>query len=483
MVNVTTLDETSTLGVGDTGYPEILTLEVGVMAHGGHCVARHEGRVVFVRHAIPGEVVRAVVTSGGAKARFWRADTVNVIRGSEFRRAHQWKLADSLRAYQAGRQPIGGAEYGHITLEHQRRLKAQVFRDTLNRIGRLAVEPQVTSVEADEPTGLHWRTRNRFAVTASGRLAMFVHRSKTMIPVRNIPLAVPELDELHLWDINFLGASSVDVITPGYSQEVMVVIHPATETLAHEPTLNKAINDWRRQLSGLPGTVSAVVSVPQLQPDQKPRTIRLRGRTWVSESVRSLHHGTFTFRVSAEGFWQSHRDAPHILVDAVMQATNPQPGDVIADLYAGAGLFSAFLARAVGETGRVYSVERARQASKDARKNLHEMKQAVVINGRTEKVVSSWAHRPQAPSGQGGLEGRDIDTVVLDPPRSGAGRATIKGINALPASKVVYVSCDPASLARDAKLLAELGWQHQSSEIFDLFPDTHHMESVNIFTR
>ncbi|WP_136089528.1 class I SAM-dependent RNA methyltransferase [Auritidibacter ignavus] len=203
----------------------------------------------------------------------------------------------------------------------------------------------------------------------------------------------------------------------------------------------------------------------------------------MSESVRSLHHGTFTFRVSAEGFWQSHRDAPHILVEAVMQATHPPPGDVIADLYAGAGLFSAFLARAVGETGRVYSVERARQASKDARKNLHEMKQAVVINGRTEKVVSSWVHRPQAPSGQGGLEGRDIDTVVLDPPRSGAGRATIKGINALPASKVVYVSCDPASLARDAKLLAELGWQHQSSEIFDLFPDTHHMESVNIFTR
>ncbi|WP_050806599.1 TRAM domain-containing protein [Nesterenkonia sp. F] len=113
----------------------ILTLDVGPMAHGGHCIARHEGRVIFVRHAIPGEVVRAKLTDAGPQAKFWRADVVEVVDGSDYRRRHIWKLADSLRAHEMERLPVGGAEFGHITDQHQRRLKAQVFRDTLQRIG------------------------------------------------------------------------------------------------------------------------------------------------------------------------------------------------------------------------------------------------------------------------------------------------------------------------------------------------------------
>lgn len=115
------------LAAHDKDAGQILTLEVGAMAHGGHCVARHDGRVIFVRHAIPGEIVNAAVTSGGDDARFWRADTVSVARPSEFRRSHQWKLADAIRAHASGRYPVGGAEYGHITLEHQRRLRHKCF--------------------------------------------------------------------------------------------------------------------------------------------------------------------------------------------------------------------------------------------------------------------------------------------------------------------------------------------------------------------
>ena len=468
------------LAAHDKDAGQILTLEVGAMAHGGHCVARHDGRVVFVRHAIPGEIVNAAVTAGGEDARFWRADTVSVVRPSEFRRSHQWKLADSIRAHASGRFPVGGAEFGHITLEHQRRLKAQVFRDTMTRIGKLNVEAPVIGITEDEPTGLHWRTRNAFSVTTTGRLAMNVHRSATVVPVRNIPLGVRQLDALQLWDIDFTGAARVEVATPAHGEEVLVVIFPLDSVAASKKQLEQHIAQWRKRMIHLPSKVSVVVGLrtEQFGPLE---VVRLRGRTWLTEVVETEAFGAHTFRVSGDGFWQVHRDAPATLVKAVMDALDVQPGQVVADLYAGAGLFSKFIADGVGEDGLVLSVEASPGASRDARKNLHDTKQACVINGLTDRLIGSWLQRPDAPLDKGGLDGRQVDAVVLDPPRAGAGRATITRIHQLAADKIVYVSCDPASFARDTKWLVEHGWEIEDSTIYDLFPDTYHMETVTTF--
>lgn len=468
------------LAAHDKDAGQILTLEVGAMAHGGHCVARHDGRVVFVRHAIPGEIVNAAVTAGGDDARFWRADTVSVVRPSEFRRSHQWKLADSIRAHASGRFPVGGAEFGHITLEHQRRLKAQVFRDTMTRIGKLNVEASVVGIAEDEPTGLHWRTRNAFSVTSTGRLAMNVHRSASVVPVRNIPLGVRQLDALQLWDIDFTGAARVEVATPAHGEEVLVVVFPLDAVAASKKQLEQHIAQWRKRMIHLPSKVSVVVGLRSKQFGPL-EMVRLRGRTWLTEVVETEEFGTHTFRVSGDGFWQVHRDAPATLVKAVMDAVNPQPGQVIADLYAGAGLFSKFLVDSVGDDGVVLSVEASPGASRDARKNLHDQKQAYVINGLTDRIIGSWLQRPNAPMANGGLDGRRVDAVVLDPPRAGAGRATITRIHQLAAEKIVYVSCDPASFARDTKWLVEHGWEIEDSTIYDLFPDTYHMETVTTF--
>ena len=468
------------LAAHDKDAGQILTLEVGAMAHGGHCVARHDGRVVFVRHAIPGEIVNGAVTAGGEDARFWRADTVSVIRPSEFRRSHQWKLADSIRAHASGRFPVGGAEFGHITLEHQRRLKAQVFRDTMTRIGQLNIEAPVVGIAEDEPTGLHWRTRNAFSVTSTGRLAMNVHRSATVVPVRNIPLGVRQLDALPLCDIAFNGESRVEVATPAHGEEVLVVIFPLESVAANKKQLEQHIGQWRKRMIHLPSKVSVVVGLrtKQFGPLEM---VRLRGRTWLREIVETQKYGTHTFRVSGDGFWQVHRDAPATLVNAVMDELDLQPGHVVADLYAGAGLFSRFIADAVGDDGAVFSVEASPGASRDARKNLHDQKNTYVINGLTDRIIGSWLQRPEAPIEQGGLEGRQIDAVVLDPPRAGAGRAAITRIHQLAAEKIVYVSCDPASFARDTKWLVEHGWEIEQSTIYDLFPDTYHMETVTTF--
>lgn len=487
---MTTIRDTSNVDVarqpvhgasGTAGVPEmpqILELEAGPMAHGGHCVARHEGRVVFVRHAIPGEVVRAVVTEAGEGARFWRADAVEVLHGSEFRRTHQWKLADSLRAHAAGRLPVGGAEYGHIVLPHQRRLKAQVFRDTVARIAGLQLEVHVTGAPGDDPSGLHWRTRNAFAVTPTGRLAMHAHRSTVLVPVRNMPLGVPGLDALKLWELDFTGLSRVDVATPASGDPALVLLTPADGA-----DLSQLGGRMHRQTSRLPEGTSVALIVPGENPNDRPEIHRLRGRTWTQETVAGARGTERAFRITGDGFWQVHRSAPSMLVDAVLEAADPQPGQVIADLYAGAGLFSAFLADRVGAEGLVLSVEAAPGASRDARRNLHGVTQAAVLNGMTDRVLGGWLSKPDQPVADCGLGGRSVDTVVLDPPRAGAGKTAVERMHRLDPERIVYVSCDPASFARDLGLLSQAGWTAEKVDVYDLYPDTHHMESVALLTK
>ncbi|MDY6055506.1 class I SAM-dependent RNA methyltransferase [Micrococcus sp.] len=474
---MTVMDTTA----GVTGIGGLIEVEVGAMAHGGHCVARHEGRVVFVRHAIPGERVKVSLTESDPGARFWRGDVVEVLRSSEFRRIHQWKLADSLRAHAAGRLPVGGAEFGHIVVHHQRRLKAQVFRDTVARIAGITLDPQVHFAgEEDEPTGQHWRTRTAFAVTPQGRIAMHAHRSSVLLPVRNMPLGVSALDALALWDWDLTGAARVDVATPASGSRPLVLVTPTPQTQADAAKLGRLRTRVRRAAADCGTEVSAALALPCSKRMAPVKIERIAGRTWVEETVEPTRVPARRFRVTGDGFWQVHQYAPATLVDAVLEDADPQPGQVIADLYGGAGLFSAFLADAVGEQGRVYSVEAARQASKDARRNLLGLPQAVVLNGPTDKVLGSWLSTPEAPAAEGGLEGVPVDTVVLDPPRSGAGRRAVERILALHPERIVYVSCDPASFARDLAWLREGGYEVERARVVDLFPDTHHLESVTL---
>ena len=464
-----------------TGIGRTIEVEVGAMAHGGHCVARHEGRVVFVRHAVPGEKVRVALTEAEEGARFWRGDVVEVLRPSEFRRIHQWKLADMLRAHASGRPPVGGAEFGHIVVPHQRRLKAQVFRDTVHRIADLAVEPEVCFAGSeDEPTGQRWRTRNAFAVTPQGHIAMHAYRSATLLPVRNMPLGVPALDALALWDWDFTGAARVDVATPASGSRPLVLVTPTPQTRADEVKLGRLRTRIRQAANACGVDVSTGLALPGPKQFQPVKVERITGKTWVEETVESERGGTKRFRVTGDGFWQVHQHAPATLVDAVLEDARVEPGQVVADLYGGAGLFSAYLADAVGPEGRVYSVEASRQASKDARRNLHDQPQASVLNGPTDKVLGSWLKYPERPVADGGLGGAALDTVVLDPPRAGAGRRAIERILALEPGRIVYVSCDPASFARDLAWLREGGYEVERTRVIDLYPDTHHLESVTV---
>jgi tRNA/tmRNA/rRNA uracil-C5-methylase (TrmA/RlmC/RlmD family) len=399
----------------------MLTLDVTNIAHGGIGVARHEGRVVFVSDAIPGERVVARV-SDDRKAKFWRADTVEVLEPSEHRRPHVWASA-ALDRDPADR--AGGAEFGHIELAHQRELKRQVLADALSRMAD-TVSDVVVEPTAGETDGLGWRTRVRLHVDEDGRLGQYAARSHRVIPVPDLPLATAELAAGAPLAERFPGEQAVDVLAPST------------------------------------GGVRLVVG------DQKPSTI--------TERV-----GDREFRLADTGFWQVHREAAATLTAAVQDAVVPERFDPAAanlDLYGGVGLFAAALGDRFGAL-RITSVESDPSATEHAAGNLAEWVGARAETGRVER----WMRALGATATAGERSRLERATVVLDPPRSGAGREVVDAIADLRVDQVVFVACDPVSFARDVALFAGRGYRLASLRAFDLFPHTHHVEAVGTLIR
>jgi tRNA/tmRNA/rRNA uracil-C5-methylase (TrmA/RlmC/RlmD family) len=417
-------------------------VEVGPVAHGGHCVARHEGRVVFVRHALPGERVRVRVTEGEDDDRFWRADAVEVLEASPDRVTPPCPYARPGRC--------GGCDWQHATLAAQRRLKADVVREQLRRLAGLDVDVEVEPVEGqgvDVESGLEWRTRVQFAVDGAGRLGFRKHRSHEVQPVDDCLIASRGVRELGLPAHRWRGAASVEAIAPGSGTDRLVVVTPSRP-------------DRRPPLPPLPdGTSVALAGAEGVE--------RVRGRTWVAEEV-DLPGGRRTFRVTGSGFWQVHPGAARVLAEAVLEAVAPAPGETALDLYSGAGLLAVALAQAVGETGSVVAVESDRRAVADARRSLRDLSQVRLETGRVDRLLRH-------------LDLQAVDVVVLDPPRTGAREDVVAGIAALGPRAVAYVACDPAALARDTAYFAEHGYVLDGLRAFDLFPQTHHVECVARF--
>ncbi|MBT2503059.1 class I SAM-dependent RNA methyltransferase [Curtobacterium sp. ISL-83] len=405
----------------------LLELDVTGIAHGGISVARHDGRVVFVSDAIPGEKVVARVTEDRKKS-FWRADTVEVLEPSEHRVAHVWPEA-ALERDPAERP--GGAEFGHIALAHQRTLKRDVLLDSFARFAHTDLVETLghdVIVEAapgdDEANGLGWRTRVRLHVDEDGTAGPFAARSHTVVPVTGLPLATAVVEQgAPLGRGGLPGASVVDVLAPAGAEGARLVID-----------------------------------------EQRP--------TVVTETV-----GDRSFAVDDNGFWQVHRAAPAVLTAAVQDLVDRERLDAEGqhlDLYGGVGLLAAALGDLIGPKARVTSVESAPRATEHAQANLAEWLGARAETGRVDR----WLARTVASLTAAERTRFRTGTIVLDPPRSGAGRETVVQIAALQPAQVVYVACDPVALARDVATFADLGYRLEALRAVDLFPHTHHMEAV-----
>lgn len=417
---------------------DVVELEIGPVAHGGHCVARWRepgaegaagpGRVVFVRHALPGERVRARFTDAGSKATFWRADAVEVLEASPDRVESAWA--------EAGPGGVGGGELAHVRLDAQRAWKSAVLSEQLQRLAKIQRDVPVHALPGDdERGGLGWRTRVGFLADREGRAGMRRFRSHDVVPVERMPLMSEALAELDLLGRRWDRGVRIEAVAPADGDTPLVLVDD-------QPF------DLRR------GRV-----------DHRPNA-----RTAVRERVQ-VGEQDWTYRVAAAGFWQVHREAPTALTGAVLAALGDVSGGRVVDLYSGAGLFTLPLADAVGEQGAVVAVEGDARAVKDARRNLHDRPQVALHAGDVAAVLGS------------GAVGSGADAVVLDPPRVGAGRDVVRAVAGLAPQRIVYVACDPAALARDVAYLAEEGYALAGVTGYDLFPMTHHVEAVAVLTR
>lgn len=394
-------------------------VQIGAPAHGGHAVARHEGRVIFVRHTAPGEVVDVALTDADPDAKFWRGDAVVIHEPSPDRVDHVWP--------QAGQGGVGGAELGHLTLGAQRRWKQAVLTDTMRRIGHIELaDVEVAPAPGEEQSGGRYtRTRIELVADGEGRASMYRHRSHDLVAIEEMPLAASEILEAGL-------------LAKRWKPGARLTFVAAADGVA-------AYQDGR-----------AVV-----------------GSRWVRERVSvagAEGDRDYEFRVAGTGFWQVHRAAPRILASAVLRAAAVSAGEHVLDLYAGAGLFTLPLADAVGPTGSVTAVEGDADGTRAAKRNLHNRDWVHLIAGDVARVIRRpLPHRP--------------DVVVLDPPRAGAGQGVMDSIAALGPRRIVYVACDPAALARDAARAVARGYGLVDVSGHDLFPHTHHVEAVAVFDR
>lgn len=426
---------------------QLVELEVGAVAHGGHCVARLDGRVVFVRHTLPGEVVRARITEGGAGSRYLRADAVEVLSPSPDRVAPPCPYS--------GPGACGGCDWQHAALPAQRALKAAVVHEQLHRLAGLDVDVTVEPL-GDRIDGLAWRTRVQHGVTDNGRLGFRRHRSHDVLAVDACPITHESAAAVGHLGVSWPGAQGVEVAAPAGSAERLVVVTP---------------RDPEGRRLRLPEVDASVAVVGAREPGSALQ--RVRGRTWVAEQV-AVEDWRREFRVTGAGFWQVHPAAATTFVAAVLDLLGPRAGERALDLYSGVGLFAAALAHRVGPSGAVVAVESDARAVADARRNLHDLEQVRLVRGAVATAL---------PGALAGLPGAVADVVVLDPPRVGAGRRVVEQLCRAGPRAICYVACDPAALARDVATAGEQGYRLAALRAFDAFPMTHHVECVALLTQ
>jgi 23S rRNA (uracil1939-C5)-methyltransferase len=419
-----------------------LTIEKA--ASGGRMIARHLGEVVLVRGAIPGERVLAWIEK--AEKRMAYAVTREVLEASPDRR-------------EASSDPLcGGALYAHIAYPRQLSLKSDVIRDAFARLGRHPVESPI-EVAASPEHG--YRMRARFHVHGA-RVGFFregTHQLCDAAPTRQVTPgcldAVASIAEVLAREAPGAAVSiSISENMPGTERAAYVEVAPGAQV--SEPALANAVAAAKLQgiaAHDMKTGLRVAVGLPMVHD-------RLA-------DVAASNGGDGTVRRSAESFFQGNRYLIADLVRAVVQAVPPE-GEVV-DLYAGVGLFAVALASA-GHL-EVTAVEGDRSSGADLRENARPF--VPHLRARVERVEDHLAAR----------RGRPPAAVVIDPPRTGLSRDAAAAIANLSPGRLVYVSCDPPTLARDARRLLDAGYRMHFLRGFDLFPNTPHVEALAVFSK
>ena len=322
--------------------------------------------------------------------------------------------------WKAALRGAGGAEFGHIALDYQRALKTDVLREALSRMAGLESDVEVEAAPGDDKAnGLRYRTRVQLNVDESGTAGPSKVRTNEIVFTRDLPLAVLEIEELGLHLKNFNGVEKIKIA--------------ASNTGNLQWSIDKKLNGDAQLIE------------------------RVAGRT---------------FRLSPGSFWQAHKAAPELLTGCVKEFADLLGFDSEKqnlDLYSGVGLFSATLSNSY-PGAKFLAVESAKQAIEDGERSTQDLPNLKFHRADVLKFLRSQS-------------AGSFDTIVLDPPRSGAANKVVEQLIRLQPRNLIYVACDPVALARDLKTLGEAGYNLKAIKAFDIFPHTHHFETVVALSR
>jgi tRNA/tmRNA/rRNA uracil-C5-methylase (TrmA/RlmC/RlmD family) len=316
------------------------------------------------------------------------------------------------------RDGCGGCDFQHISISRQRTLKSEVIKEQFERIAKMDISVEVE--EVGEP--LHWRTRVTATTDSNGALGFYSSRSHRVIPVKDCLIALPEIG---------IAAMSTQKLSP----DVRIEIAYSSEGERMVAEAPKSGDGKFRQNTG-------------------PAVLHER----VGEEL---------LQVSQRSFWQGHKRAPEVLTEVVRNFAQLQEGEVVLDLYGGVGLFTSACLKDVGTSGSIHLIEGSKDATADAKNNFASESNVEISTGDVAKIITRINR---------------ADVVILDPPREGAGKEVVQEITRLTPRSIVYVACDPAALARDTAYLKENGYNLEKIRAFDLFPMTHHIESIALFS-
>lgn len=432
---------------------ENVTLET--YAHGGEAIGRlQDGRTVFAPYAIPGERVRVKLVEG--KPRFARAELVEIIEASPKRVEPRCRHFFSLTPpsvppvdgwERGGVSPVnggetdgvcGGCHYQHISYDEQLQAKADILRDQLARIGKLENPPVQPTTPCPQP----WNYRNhiQFHIAPGGRLGFQSPRADATIPIAECHLPEPAINQLWpLLDIESIPGLDRVGVRLGANDDLMVIL----ESSDPQPV---SLN------------VDLTLSAAHLGPGG---CLVMAGDDHIVIGV-----GGRLFRVSAASFFQVNTAMAEKMVTHLLDNLFLANDATLIDAYCGVGLFSAFLAPHVG---RLIGIEASPSACVDFEANLYEYDHVELYEAPVEDVLPALTLHPEA--------------ILVDPPRSGLARAALDGILSLAPQTLAYISCDPATLARDARRLTDGGYSLRDITPFDLFPQTYHIESISFWEK
>jgi 23S rRNA (uracil1939-C5)-methyltransferase len=403
---------------------EVIQLEFSAMGHDGQALGRHKGKVVFVPFGIPGEVVRARITED--RKRWSRGELLAVLEPSPQRVDPPCPFFGT----------CGGCHWQHIDYDAQLAYKRHVLGDQLSRVGHIDDPPVQPTLGMEEP----WFYRNhvQFALTKQGQIGLQAARSHDVVPIDRCLLLHPTLDELHAaLDVEWPELRRLSLRAGINTGEQMVIMQTDEEAPELKVDMPVSCLLWLGD-----GTELVLV-----------------GQDYYCETLRER-----PFCISASSFFQVNTAQTEELLAVVERFLDPEADDVLLDVYCGVGTIGLSM---LEQVGRVIGIEEHPAAIRDAADNAGAAPTVTLIEGQAETVLPQLDEK--------------VTLAVIDPPREGSKPQVLDALLRLAPRRLVYVSCNPSTLARDAARIAEGGYELVEVQPVDMFPQTYHVESVSLF--